>query len=189
MDSVYIAPPNWPPPPAGWTPPPGWTPDPGWPEPPPNWQFWVPGSAAVPARRKGRLWLLIGLPVALAVVAVVMLGVGIIAAFSGIEGTVKPAQSAASSYLQALQDQRYEAASAMRCSADLNSQDSFVQHWKSQSSSGHGLAAFTIVGVNVQTYNGRSSAQAQLDLQYADGYRESQRLPLTKTGSTWQPCP
>lgn len=36
----FKVPPNWPPPPPGWSPPPGWRPDPRWPAPPPGWQFW-----------------------------------------------------------------------------------------------------------------------------------------------------
>jgi hypothetical protein len=126
--------------------------------------------------------------IAVAVIGLLIVG-GIIAAIGGFESSVKPAQSAASSYAQALQDQRYEAAFAMQCSADLGAHDSFVQHWRSQNATGHGIVGFTVVGVDVQTYNGRSTAQAQLTLRYADGYRASQRLPLTKTGSTWHPCP
>jgi hypothetical protein len=187
MDSVYSSPPSWPPPPAGWAPPPGWAPDPDWPAPPQDWQFWAPGPAM--ARKKSRLWLFVGLPVALAVVGLVMVGGLIIWGIAALATSVEPAQNAADSYLQALQDDRYEAAFAMHCSADLGSHDTFVQHWKSQNSTGHGIAAFKIIGVNVQNYNGRSSAQAQLELRYADGYRESQRLPLTKAGSTWHPCP
>lgn len=38
----FNAPPNWPPPPPGWSPEPGWQPDPSWPPPPPGWQLWVP---------------------------------------------------------------------------------------------------------------------------------------------------
>jgi hypothetical protein len=44
----FNAPPNWPPPPPGWSPEPGWKPDPAWPSPPPGWQLWVP--VAAPAR-------------------------------------------------------------------------------------------------------------------------------------------
>lgn len=39
--SRYNPPPNWPPPPAGWTPPPGWQPDPAWGPPPAGWQLWT----------------------------------------------------------------------------------------------------------------------------------------------------
>lgn len=131
---------------------------------------------------------MVGLPLALAVVGLLIV-VGTISLFAGMETSVQPAERAASSYMQALKDQRYDAAFAMRCSADLGGHDTFVQHWKSQNSTGHGIATFKIVAVNVQTFNGKSSAQAQLEVRYADGYRESQRLPLTKTGSTWNPCP
>lgn len=37
---VWVAPPNWPPAPAGWEPPPGWRPDPAWGPAPQGWQFW-----------------------------------------------------------------------------------------------------------------------------------------------------
>lgn len=51
-------PPNWPPPPAGWTPPPGWRRDPAWGAPPEGWQVWITetaepgGAAAEPVRQK-----------------------------------------------------------------------------------------------------------------------------------------
>lgn len=38
----FNAPPNWPPPPPGWSPPPGWKPDPSWPPAPDGWRWWVP---------------------------------------------------------------------------------------------------------------------------------------------------
>jgi collagen type III alpha len=38
----FNVPPNWPPPPAGWTPPPGWRPDPTWLPAPDGWQWWIP---------------------------------------------------------------------------------------------------------------------------------------------------
>ncbi|WP_456845465.1 LppU/SCO3897 family protein [Cellulomonas sp. P5_C6] len=40
----FNPPPNWPPPPEGFTPEPGWTPDPMLPAPPPGWQLWVEDS-------------------------------------------------------------------------------------------------------------------------------------------------
>jgi hypothetical protein len=44
MTKTYHSPPNWPPPPAGWTPGPGWEPDPSWGPAPPGWQFWIEAS-------------------------------------------------------------------------------------------------------------------------------------------------
>jgi hypothetical protein len=37
----FNPPPNWPPPPPGWTPAANFTPDPAWPAPPPGWPLWV----------------------------------------------------------------------------------------------------------------------------------------------------
>ncbi|MDQ1538662.1 MAG: hypothetical protein QOE58_3055 [Actinomycetota bacterium] len=131
---------------------------------------------------------MVGLPLAL-VMAGLLVVVGVISLVSGVETSLKPAERAATSYLQALKDQKYDTAFAMRCSPDLGGHDTFVQHWKSQQATGHGIAEFKIVGLNVRTINGRSSAQAQLEVRYADGFSDSQSLPLTKTGSTWNPCP
>jgi hypothetical protein len=41
MAHRYNSPPNWPPPPPGWTPPPGWVPDPSWGPAPEGWDFWT----------------------------------------------------------------------------------------------------------------------------------------------------
>jgi hypothetical protein len=131
---------------------------------------------------------MVGLPLAVAVVALLIV-VGTISLFAGGATSVKPAERATNSYMQALKDHRFDAAFAMRCSADLGGHDTFVQHWNSQNSIGHGIAAFKILALNVQNFNGRSSAKAQLEVSYADGYTENQQLPLTKTGSTWKPCP
>jgi hypothetical protein len=189
MDSVYNSPPNWPTPPAGWTPPPDWTPDPSWPEPPPGWQFQVPSPYQPPAKKKGWLWLVIGLPVT-AVVLIIVLGIaGAITAAVNMGDTMKPAETAASSYVQALKDQRYDAAFAMQCPANRGNHDTFVKHWSDLSATGHGIKAFKIVGVHIQNVNGVSTGQANLELTYADGFKGSQQLPLTKTGSTWNPCP
>ena len=51
-------PPNWPPPPPGWSPEPGWQPDPSWPPPPPGWQLWIPLEAptrGAPGERNSRV--------------------------------------------------------------------------------------------------------------------------------------
>ena len=137
MDSYYNSPPNWPPPPAGWRPTAGWTPDPSWPAPPPDWQFWGPGPTPPPARKKRRLWLIIGVPVA--VVALISVA-GITAFVMAVSSFVSPAKDAAGSYVQALQDQRYEAAFAMRCSPRAGDHDDFVAHWETLSSTGHGIS-------------------------------------------------
>src|SRR3712207_3345098 len=46
MSARFNPPPNWPPPPVGWTPPSGWQPDPRWGPPPAGWQLWVADQAA-----------------------------------------------------------------------------------------------------------------------------------------------
>jgi hypothetical protein len=40
---TFVAPPEWPPAPAGWVPSPGWEPDPAWPAAPEGWVFWRRG--------------------------------------------------------------------------------------------------------------------------------------------------
>jgi hypothetical protein len=187
MNTVYSSPPNWPPPPAGWTPPPGWAPDPSWPEPPPNWQFQIPAPHPPPARRTRRLWLMVGAPL---VVVALIIAASITALITGVHNSVKPVEDAASSYMQALQDQHYDAAFAMLCpAAARDGHDSFVQLWSDLSSTGRGIASFKIMGVDVKTTNGRSSGRADLEVRYADGSRNHQQLPFTKTGSTWTACP
>ena len=44
----FNKPPNWPPPPAGWTPLPGWEPDPAWGPAPYGWPLWVPFAPIAP---------------------------------------------------------------------------------------------------------------------------------------------
>jgi hypothetical protein len=57
-DRQFNAPPNWPPPPPGWSPEPGWQPDQAWPPPPPGWQLWVPltpPARGAPGERNSRV--------------------------------------------------------------------------------------------------------------------------------------
>jgi hypothetical protein len=54
----FSAPPNWPPPPLGWSPGPGWQPDPSWPPAPPGWHFWLPANPparGAPGERNSRV--------------------------------------------------------------------------------------------------------------------------------------
>ncbi len=69
----FNSPPNWPPPPPGWSPPPGWQPDPSWPTPPPGWPLWVPD---VPRRRTGLIAG--GIVAALAVIAIAVVAVVVV---------------------------------------------------------------------------------------------------------------
>lgn len=91
MSWRFNPPPTWPAPPPGWMPPPGWTPDPSWPPAPDGWQFWIqdleaPTSAPPPGgwppqsppRRTGGAWLLL-LLVALVILALVAVGIGLVA--------------------------------------------------------------------------------------------------------------
>jgi len=124
------------------------------------------------------------------VVVALIIAAGITALVTGARNSVKPVENAASSYMQALRDQHYDAAFAMLCPAAAgDGHESFVQLWSELSSTGRGVAGFKIVGVNVKTTNGRSSGQADLEVRYADGTKKRQLLPFTKTGSTWTACP
>lgn len=90
----YNPPPNWPPPPAGWTPPPGWKPEPSWGPPPPGWQLYVddkaPAAAAagaggfhVPAGSwvQKKRW---AIPIfGLVALTLLLLGVGVLGALAG----------------------------------------------------------------------------------------------------------
>ncbi|WP_100499816.1 hypothetical protein [Geodermatophilus chilensis] len=44
-------------------------------------------------------------------------------------------------------------------------------------------------GVNVQSSNGRSSADATVALVHADGLQEHPVLPLVDEGGNWRVCP
>ena len=165
MDSYYNSPPNWPP--------------------PPDWQFWGPGPTPPPARNRGRLWLIIGVPVA--VVALIV--VGSITAFVVFLGNaVGPPRDAASSYVQALQEKRYDAAFAMRCPGNGVDRDSFVAQWNTAESSGRSLTGFKIVGAKVESINGRTTGKVDLKVSYGDGSHQSEQITLTKSGETWMPC-
>ena len=177
--SAFRPPPSWPPPPPGWQPGPGWQPDPSWPPPPPGWEFWGP-----PPKR--RLWLVIGLPVTLGV----LLLAGLISVVVyGATHTASRARNAASSYAQALQDKRYAAAYDMLCRQDQLGQASFVRTQTSAETRGRNIADFTITDVAVSNVNGRSSAEAEISVRFADGTTRSDSLYLVKSGGTWKPCP
>jgi len=185
MDSYYNSPPNWPQPPAGWKPPPDWAPDPSWPAPPQNWQFWVAAPTPPPARKSGRLWLIIGLPVAL----FLLITVGAITAiFVTVGNAVSPPQDAARSYAEALQDHRYDDAYGMRCSERAGDYDDFITHWENLTSTGHGVKSFKIVGTKKESLNGRESAKVDVDVRYADGTEKKERMTMTKSGGNWKAC-
>jgi hypothetical protein len=186
----YNPPPNWPPPPPGWTPPTGWQPDPAWPSAPAGWQFWVtpqfpPPPQSVPTVKR-HLWLAIGLPVTLGVLLLAgLISVGIYS----VTHPMSRARAAATSYAQALQDKRYPAAYAMLCAQDQLGQDRYVQTWTKAAAGGRGIASFQVTGVDVQSVNGRSSAQAEITVRYGDGTNAANSLYLVKSGKTWHPCP
>ena len=50
------------------------------------------------------------------------------------------------------------------------------------------LAEYGLDGVNVQSSNGRSSADATVTLVYADGWRDHLVLPLVDEDGSWHPC-
>ena len=128
---------------------------------------------------------MIGLP--LTVLALII--AGCMAAFVVFMGNLLgPAKDAASSYVQALQDQRYDAAFAMRCSQGAGDHDEFVARWTNLSSTGHGVTGFKVVGTSVENTNGTTSGRVALQVRYADGTTVRENMTLTKTGETWQPC-
>ena len=56
-DQIFVVPPDWPQPPAGWLPPAGWQPDPTWPPAPAGWQFWrTPEPPAAEPKPSGALF-------------------------------------------------------------------------------------------------------------------------------------
>jgi len=56
-DQIFVVPPDWPQPPAGWLPPAGWQPDPTWPPAPAGWQFWrTPEPPAAEPKPSGVLF-------------------------------------------------------------------------------------------------------------------------------------
>jgi len=70
----YNPPPNWPPPPEGWTPEPSWQPNPAWGPPPEGWLLWV---TEAPNRHPfGRAFLAAGAWWLLSVILVVALSGG-----------------------------------------------------------------------------------------------------------------
>jgi len=99
-----------------------------------------------------------------------------------------PARDAANSYVQALQDQRYDAAFAMRCPESMVDHDSFVAQWTASSSIGHRVRAFKIVGTQLESTNGLTSGTVDVKVDYADGESKRERITLTKTGDIWKPC-
>ena len=185
MDSVYNSPPNWPTPPAGWRPPSDWTPDQSWPAPPQDWQFWVEAPTPPPARSKRRLWLKIGVPIA--VVAVIIVG-GATALVVSADSELVPPQDVAKSYTQALKDHRYDAAFAMRCQDGAGDRGAYVEDWTSRTAEGGGISEFKLVGTKMETLNGQTVANVDFEVKYADGSKKDALVVLTKTDEVWHPC-
>jgi len=128
---------------------------------------------------------MIGVPVT---VVLLLIGGSIAAAVQVIGNSVSSAKTAATSYGQALQEQRYDAAYAMRCSERAGDHDDFVAHWDELSSTGHGVESFKIVGVSTKSLNGRQTAKVNVDVHYADGLLKRETMTLTKQGGTWKAC-
>ena len=146
--------------------------------------YWVPAEPA-PRPRRSR-WLTVRLPVAGGLLLLGGCGVAIAHVVDTVGGELGPARDAAESYAQALVDGRWEDAHAELCAevrADVTPDD-LAAHYADPD-----LTGYRLDGVNVQTENGRSSADATLTLTYADGWQDHLLLPLADDDGSWRPCP
>jgi hypothetical protein len=102
-----------------------------------------------------------------------------------VGGELGPARDAAESYAQALVDGRWGDAHAQLC-AEVRSDvtpDQLAARYAVPD-----LAEYGLDGVNVQSSNGRSSADATVTLVYADGWRDHLVLPPVDEDGSWHPC-
>ena len=136
-----------------------------------------------PAKRRRSRWLTVGLPVAVALVVLVVLGVVVVRAFAG---GLQPAQDATRAYADALVDQRWDDAHALLCAA---SAAEFTAQELEASYGRPPLTGSDIEAVNVRWSNGRTSGDATVVLESDGGVRERMLLVLVEEGGTWRPCP
>ncbi len=105
---------------------------------------------------------------------------------SSVGGELGPARRAAESYAQALVDGRWDDAHAGLCAeaqADVTPEE-LAAHYTAPDVTDYGVD-----GVNVQSSNGRTSADVTVTLVYADGLQDHLVLPLTDEDGSWRPCP
>lgn len=153
-------------------------------ETPPYYPPAPPPCAAPPRRRRSR-WLTVGLPVG------AVLGLGaIVAAVVLVTRTVSAgigsAEQAARDYATALVDQRWQDAHEQLCARDRSAitADQLARHYGQPRVTG-----YTVLGVAVSNYDGRSSAQTDIEFRTADGLTTRTEIPLAQDGSRWRPCP
>lgn len=145
-----------------------------WPAAPP----WNP-----PVKRRRSRWLTVGLPVAVVLVVLGVLGVVVVRGFAG---GVLPAQDAARAYADALVDQRWDDAHAMLCA------DSAGEFTAAELEASYGeppLTGADTEAVNVQWSNGSTTGDATLVLESDGGVRERVVIALVEQDGTWRPCP
>lgn len=146
--------------------------------------YWLP--APPPPRRKRSRWLTVGLPVTGGLLLLGGCGAAVLDFVNGVGGELGPARQAAESYAQALVDGRWDDAHASLCAevrADVTP-DELAEHYTDP-----GVTEFGLDGVNVQSSNGRSTADVTVTLVYADGLQDHLVLPLADEDGSWRVCP
>ncbi|SDF45160.1 hypothetical protein SAMN05660324_0155 [Klenkia brasiliensis] len=135
-------------------------------------------------RRRRSRWLTVGLPVGLAVL--LLLGVGAFVLVRAVSGAVAPVGDAASGYAQALVDGRWADAHGSLCAADraATTPDDLARRYGSPQVTG-----YQVVGVQVESYNGETSATVQLVLSAPGGLDDQTVLPMVQEDGAWRPCP
>jgi hypothetical protein len=137
-----------------------------------------------PRRRHSR-WLTVGLPIG---VVLFLGGCGAVVTLlvTTVGRDVEPAQRAASSYAQALVDQRFAEAQHMMCARDQAaiSPAALAEHYFRPE-----LTAYKVDGLTVTNSNGSVTARADVRFTTTDGLQNSTDLLLVKENGTWRPCP
>ena len=124
-----------------------------------------------------------GLPVAVVLVALGVLGFVVV---RGFVGGLQPAQDATRAYADALVDQRWDDAHAMLCAASAGE---FTPEALEASYGDPPLTGSDIEAVNVTWSNGRTTGDATVVLESDGGVRERLVLDLVEEDGTWRPCP
>lgn len=180
---------NYPPPvygpgqysPAGF--PPGPYVQPGFP--PPSFAHGYPPPPWMQPRKRHSRWLTVGLPLGIGTLVVAVITTLIVLGIS-VSHDVSGAQTAAASYGAAVSSGRYNDAQAMLCTEDKSrvTPDELASHYSNPR-----VIGYEVVSVDVQNFNGQTTARAVLLLRTDDGLSNQINLVIAKEADGWHPCP
>ena len=153
-------------------------------QPMPAWGAPVPGGYYyAPPKKRGRRWWTGFTLIAVAVLAVIGVGVFLLVRVA-IDDVLAP-RSTASSYLSDLRDGNYANAYSRLCALDQGSvsEDRFAAAFDARHPT-----SFRITGTNYHDNNGFKSAEVRFDEAASDGSSGAQTLLLIRESGDWRVC-